>query len=58
MLADANGRYWNDVKQTQSVVHEDEQGVVWMHTGDEGIMDKEGYLKSQSYCSSFAQASG
>ncbi|KZP14919.1 acetyl-CoA synthetase-like protein [Athelia psychrophila] len=37
--------YWNDVKQTRSATHADEEGVVWMHTGDEGIMDKEGYLK-------------
>lgn len=25
-----------------------DQGKLWMHTGDEGIMDKEGYLQSAS----------
>lgn len=45
------------MEQTRSAMHEDEQGVVWMHTGDEGIMDKEGYLKSQSDCYKFAKAS-
>lgn len=28
---------------------EDEEGTVWMHTGDEAIMDEEGYLKSESF---------
>lgn len=26
----------------------DEEGVVWMRSGDEGIMDEEGYLRSES----------
>lgn len=25
----------------------DEEGVVWMRSGDEGIMDEEGYLRSE-----------
>jgi hypothetical protein len=25
----------------------DERGTLWMHTGDEGIMDGEGYLQSE-----------
>lgn len=26
----------------------DANGTLWMHTGDEAIMDEEGYLKSKS----------
>ncbi|CAA7268372.1 unnamed protein product [Cyclocybe aegerita] len=37
--------YWNDEEQTQSVMKKDENGTVWMHTGDEAIMDDEGYLR-------------
>jgi hypothetical protein len=25
----------------------DEEGTLWMYTGDEGIMDEEGYLRSE-----------
>jgi acyl-coenzyme A synthetase/AMP-(fatty) acid ligase len=42
-----DGRYWNDEEQTQSVMKKDEQGILWMHTGDEGIMDHEGYLQGE-----------
>lgn len=28
----------------------DEDGTLWMFTGDEGIMDEEGYLRSKYYC--------
>lgn len=41
-------RYWGDEAQTKSVMHEDDDGVMWMHTGDEGIIDEEGYLRSKS----------
>lgn len=37
--------YWNDEKQTQSVMKKDKSGELWMHTGDEAILDEEGYLK-------------
>ncbi|PPQ87692.1 hypothetical protein CVT25_011459 [Psilocybe cyanescens] len=39
--------YWNDEEQTASVMKEDETGTLWMHTGYEGIMDEEGYLRVQ-----------
>ncbi|OCH93936.1 acyl-CoA synthetase [Obba rivulosa] len=37
--------YWNDEAQTAGVMQRDEEGTLWMHTGDEGIMDEEGYLR-------------
>jgi acyl-CoA synthetase (AMP-forming)/AMP-acid ligase II len=39
-------RYWNDEEHTKQVMSVDD-GKVWMHTGDEGIMDEEGYLRSE-----------
>ena len=41
------GSYWDDPEQTQSVMKEDKEGVLWMHTGDEAIMDEEGYIRSE-----------
>ncbi|KAF8189860.1 hypothetical protein K438DRAFT_1832207 [Mycena galopus ATCC 62051] len=37
--------YWGDKEQTEQVMRTDENGTLWMHTGDEGIMDDEGYLR-------------
>ncbi|KAK0480921.1 acetyl-CoA synthetase-like protein, partial [Armillaria novae-zelandiae] len=37
--------YWEDEAQTAQVMQRDADGTLWMHTGDEGIMDEEGYLK-------------
>jgi long-chain acyl-CoA synthetase len=35
--------YWNNKTMTDEVMKPDENQVVWMHTGDEGILDNEGY---------------
>ncbi|EIW58366.1 acetyl-CoA synthetase-like protein [Trametes versicolor FP-101664 SS1] len=37
--------YYNDPEQTALAMQADEEGVVWMRSGDEGIMDEEGYLR-------------
>jgi acyl-CoA synthetase (AMP-forming)/AMP-acid ligase II len=37
--------YWSDEVRTQDVMAPDENGVLWMHTGDEALMDEEGYVK-------------
>ena len=39
--------YWNDEEHTRQVMKRDEEGTLWMHTGDEGITDEEGYLRSK-----------
>lgn len=40
-------RYWEDEKQTKSVMkyHDEDPTTLWMHTGDVGIMNEEGYLR-------------
>jgi acyl-CoA synthetase (AMP-forming)/AMP-acid ligase II len=37
--------YWGDEKRTKESLVPDEDGVLWMHTGDEASMDSEGYVK-------------
>ncbi|GLB39151.1 putative AMP-binding enzyme C-terminal domain [Lyophyllum shimeji] len=37
--------YWGDEDQTREVMKTDKEGTLWMHTGDEGVMDEEGYLR-------------
>ena len=36
--------YWNAREKTEEVMLKDEEGRVWMHTGDEASMDEEGYV--------------
>jgi len=35
--------YWGDEAKTREVMKTDEQGRLWMHTGDEGFIDEDGY---------------
>lgn len=36
--------YWQNEEKTKEVMVKDGEGRVWMMTGDEGSMDKDGYL--------------
>jgi TBC1 domain family member 8/9 len=36
--------YWGDEARTNDVLVPDEEGRLWMHTGDEASMDEEGYV--------------
>lgn len=38
-------KYWNDPDRTAEVMITDDNGKIWMHTGDEAQMDAEGYIK-------------
>lgn len=35
--------YWQNEAKTHEVMRYDEDGVLWMHTGDEGVIDDQGY---------------
>ncbi|KAJ2918969.1 hypothetical protein MD484_g1453, partial [Candolleomyces efflorescens] len=37
--------YWQDEIHTQQAMKKDEKGTLWMHTGDEAVMDEEGYVR-------------
>lgn len=37
--------YWGDEVRTRDVLVPDENGVLWMHTGDEASIDEDGYVK-------------
>ena len=36
--------YWGDEARTSEVLQPDQEGRLWMHTGDEASMDEEGML--------------
>jgi long-chain acyl-CoA synthetase len=36
--------YWDRPEETAEVLRSDDDGVVWLHTGDIGFMDADGYL--------------
>jgi acyl-coenzyme A synthetase/AMP-(fatty) acid ligase len=43
-------RYWEDEHHTKQTTRTDEtDGKIWMCTGDEGIMDEEGYVRSMLF---------
>lgn len=35
--------YWKNEEKTREVMRTDENGVLWMHTGDEAMIDADGY---------------
>ncbi|KAH9983134.1 acetyl-CoA synthetase-like protein [Russula compacta] len=37
--------YWGDNDQTDLTMRKDENGKLWMHTGDQAILDGDGYLR-------------
>jgi long-subunit acyl-CoA synthetase (AMP-forming) len=37
--------YWRNPEKTAEVMRPDEDGILWMHTGDEAAFDDEGYCR-------------
>lgn len=37
--------YWKNPAETAKVMVKDDNGILWMHTGDEGCIDEDGYMK-------------
>jgi acyl-CoA synthetase (AMP-forming)/AMP-acid ligase II len=37
--------YWMNEEKTKEVMRRDEHGVLWMHTGDEALLDHDGYAQ-------------
>jgi acyl-CoA synthetase (AMP-forming)/AMP-acid ligase II len=35
--------YWRNEEKTKEIMRPDENGVLWMHTGDEAVIDDDGY---------------
>lgn len=35
--------YWKNEEKTREAMRRDESGVLWMHTGDEALLDADGY---------------
>lgn len=35
--------YWNNPEKTDECMIRDEQGIMWLHTGDEAVFDENGY---------------
>lgn len=35
--------YWKNEEKTREAMRRDEAGILWMHTGDEALLDRDGY---------------
>ncbi|ELU39135.1 AMP-binding domain-containing protein [Rhizoctonia solani AG-1 IA] len=42
-------RYWGNKEQTSAVMKCDEDGIMWMHTGDQAVLDREGIKLVSKY---------